>query len=390
MLLVACDAGTAPVASDGASDAPAGARFVARDAVDAAQLPQAILAECHAPLMHRMQRVKATVSLEDGRKLLVQARLPSLGRVREGKQEWLVAQGRVEALGGGEVSAAQAAALRDALAVVDAAAFGPIHRASRCRAVGADFALGDGAREVTVTLHPNTLLPAAIAAAGATVTIEDYLRTPTSWVARALRHPRLGSCRVVFEDGGLLFPPDYFEGKQSPRATKESVRAPIPGAAIETQSSTPIIVAGKATQLVLLADPGAWRPRHDRYRDVIAELQRQDQRIAGFPLLFTDARGQRRVAAPFRRRPKGAAFAAPDDYELSAIPEGKLLVVYPKEGDLDARVATGRRLLERALTNRKLQARGPIIAQPFLQLQTTPPDATKLEDVVVRVWVRIE
>ena len=65
-------------------------------------------------------------------------------------------------------------------------------------------------------------------------------------------------------------------------------------------------------------------------------------------------------------------------------------MVYPKEGDLDARVATGRRLLERALTNRKLQARGPIIAQPFLQLQTTPPDATKLEDVVVRVWVRIQ
>ena len=28
--------------------------------------------------------------------------------------------------------------------------------------------------------------------------------------------------------------------------------------------------------------------------------------------------------------------------------------------------------------------------KPFLQLQTTPPDATKLEDVVVRVWVRIE
>ena len=121
-MLVACSADTAPVASDGASGAPAGARFVARDAVDAAQLPQAILAECHAPLMHRMQRVKATVSLEDGRELLVQARLPSLGRVREGKLEWLVADGRVEALDGGEVSAARGAALRDALAVVEYAA----------------------------------------------------------------------------------------------------------------------------------------------------------------------------------------------------------------------------------------------------------------------------
>lgn len=390
MLLVACDADTAPRASDEVPGAPAGARFVASDAIDAALLPQEILAECHAPLMHRMQRVKATVSLEDGRKLLVQARLPGLGRVREGEQEWLITADRVEPLGGGEVSAAREAGLRDALAVVDAAAFGPIHRASRCRAVGAGYALRDGAREVTVTLYANTLLPAAIAAEGATVTVDDYLRTPTSWVARALRHPRLGRCRVVFEDGGLQFPPDYFEGKPRTRATRDVVRAPVPGAVIETQSPTPIIVAGKATQLVVLTDPGAWRPRHERYRDVIAALQRQGQRIAGFPLLFTDARGQRRVAAPFRRRPKGAAFAAPDGYELSAIPAGKLLVVYPKEGDLDARVATGRRLLERALTNRKLQARGPIIAQPFLQLQTTPPDATKLEDVVVRVWVRIK
>ena len=130
----------------------------------------------------------------------------------------------------------------------------PVGPSSACQ-FGGNFALDDGAREVTVTLHPNTLLPAAISAEGATVTIEDYLRTPTSWVARALRHPRLGLCRVVFEDGGLLFPPDYFEGRQRPRATKKAVRAPIPGAVVETQSSTPIIVTGKATQLVLLPDP---------------------------------------------------------------------------------------------------------------------------------------
>ena len=66
-----------------------------------------------------------------------------------------------------------------------------------------------------------------------------------------------------------------------------------------------------------------------------------------------------------------------------------MLVVYPNEGDLNARISAGKVQLERALANRKLTAAGPIIAQPFVHLHEAPPDADALRDTVRHLRVRI-
>lgn len=373
--------------------APKGARPVDVAALDASTLPQAILDECHRPLRDRMSRVKVRLSIAGDRELLVQAALPDRARVREGKVDWLVRDGAVQRLDGGAVDEVEARLLRSMLQVVDAAAFGPLHRSKSCARDGDTFALQEPDGTWSMALFAGTLLPRTFARDGVTVTIEDYLHTKVSWVARTLRHPHLGLCRAVFEDGGVQFPPGYFEppGAGGDHASsKPQIRTPIPGAVVETQSATPIVVAGKATQLVVLPDPGDWQGRHQAYQPVIEELELQNQRIAGFPCIFVDEASRGLLAAPFRRRKDGEAFDAPDGYWLSDVPKGRVLVVYPPDGDIPARIETGRRLLERALANRKLTAKGPILAQPFVHLHKGPPDEAKLQSATVRVWVRIE
>ena len=338
-----------------------------------------------------MQRIKASVSLGDEAPMLVQSALPDRARIRAGQTEWLVVEGRVSSRDGAEVRPSEAQRLRDIVTVVDAAAFGPLYRAASCARSGDAYELVDpGGGRTQVTLYPQTLLPSSFHLKEDRVDVLDYLRTPTSWVARELAHPRLGPCRVVFEDGGVQFPAGYFDEPGGAAPTHDTIRAPIPGAVVERRSPTPIIVDGKATQLVVLSDPGSWAGRHDAYRPVVDELQRQGQRIAGFPCLFVDEDRRGLMAAPFRRRDGGRPFDAPADYRLSGVPAGRILVVYPPEGDVDARVEAGRRLLQRALANRGLTATGAMIAQPFLHLQQAAPTDDKLRAAPVRVWVPIE
>ena len=376
---------------DATPQAPLGARRVAAAELRADGLVAAVLEECHRPLRARMQRVKATVTLGAGAPMLVQSALPDRARIRAGTREWLVVDGRVSSRTGADVLPAEARRLRDVVAVVDAAAFGPLYRAASCARSGDAYQLVDpGGDRTQVTLYPETLLPSSFHLREDRVDVLDYLRTPTSWVARELAHPRLGPCRVVFEDGGVQFPAGYFDELKDAPPTGDTVRAPIPGAVVESRSSTPIVVDGKATQLVVLADPGSWAARHDVYRPVVEELQRQGQRIAGFPCLFVDEDRRGLMAAPFRQRDGGQSFDAPADYRLSDVPSGRILVVYPPEGDVDARVEAGRRLLQRALANRGLTATGAMIAQPFLHLHQEAPADDRLRAAPVRVWVPIE
>lgn len=371
--------------------APENARAVPTGSVAAEQLVAAVLEECHRPLRLRMQRVKAFVTLPGGARWLVQADLPHRARTRKGRQEWLVNGGRVTSLEGDEAASEAAGRTLDLTVLVDVAAFGPLHRATGCSEEGDAFRLAQpDADAVRLALHPDTLLPASMRVRGDLIVVEDYLRTPSSWVARRLRHPRLGVCEVVFEDGGIQFPDGYFDPEREDTGQQPVIRQPIPGAVVETQSPTPIVVDGKATQLVVLPDPGDWQDRYAPYREVIDELQLQNQRIAGFPCLFVDEDRRGLMAAPFRQRKGQPPFDPPSDFLLSDVPAGKLLVVYPPDGDVEARIEAGRRLLERALANRRLTAKGPMIAQPFVHLDAAPPEAAELVDVAVRVWVRIE
>ncbi|HEB54202.1 MAG TPA: hypothetical protein ENI87_13195 [bacterium] len=371
----------------GATGPAAGARTVDVEAIADSDLRDAILDECHRPLRRRMQRVKVTVTLPDGHRLLVQADLPDKVRVRADRRELLLRDGAVHAFDG-ELSAADDSLVRSLAVLVDAVALGPLYRAKRLRREGTVCTLDDTA---ILTLHAGTLLPASLTVAGREVRFDGYLHTPSSWVVNRATLAPLGSCEVRFEDGGVVFPSGYFDVPDPDRRSRSDThRMPVPGAVVETQSPTPIVVAGKALRLVLLPDPGDWRRRHARYRPVYEELEAQDQFHAGFPALLEED-GERLLGVPFRHRGAGhPRFRAPAGWRIRDVPKGRLLVVYPPTGTVEERIAAGREMLERALKNRRWTARGPIMAQPFVQLHEGVPDAAKLAATKVRVSVRIE
>ena len=154
------------------------------------------------------------------------------------------------------------------------------------------------------------------------------------------------------------------------------------------EARSPVPTPGKAAalQLVVLPDPGDWAARATAYAPIHAELERQNQKIAGFPMLFDD--GDRAIlAAPFRRRPDGPAFVPPEGWQLRDWPDQQLLVVYPADGDYEQKRRTGTAALRDALAAQNCRPLGPIVIQPFFHLQDGAPAADKLAAPVVRISV---
>jgi len=375
---------------------PKNARKV--DEVAAEQLVAAILDECHKPLRKRMQQVKIRVTLPAGRSLLVQADLPDLARITEGRRNHLWRNQTAHRLGEPDASesADEQKANREMVAplvrIVDAAAFGPLYRAKTCTKNGDHYVLTDAAGTKTeLRLFEGTLLPRSLTCAGRTVRIDDYLRTKTTWVVNKVTHAALGTCDVFFEDGGILIPRGFFDlpSEQGSQNPDENIRVTAPGVVRERESTTPILVKGSAAKWVLIEASPDWQQRHERLLPVHEELVRQNQRIFGFPMYWQQG-GKDYFAVPFRQREDGPALKAPADWQLSGSAQTKMLVVYPDTGNVAARIRTGTALLQRALTNRKLKALGPIVAQPFVHLQNGPPTEKKRNNCKVRMSVRVQ
>ena len=381
--------------------APPGARQV--QDVAAEQLVEAILEECHRPLRRRMQRVKVTVTLPDQRRLLIQAELPDKARVSEAKSDYLLRDGEVHRIdqpndrGAEPAHAIDAQLVRRLVRIVDAASFGPLYRATACQRDGDHFVLTDKAGTKTLLhLHPGTILPSSLGYGEQTVRFDNYLRTKTTWIVNSATLPPLGSCDVLFEDGGILIPAKFFDvpseaddGKDNKQDPGERVRMTAPGNARERESAAPTLTNGRAARWVLLEPSTDWAMRHAAYEPVHAELVRQNQQIFGFPMLWQED-GERRFAIPFRQRKGGPALAAPPEWQIGSGGATRMLVVYPDSGSVEDRIRTGTAVLERALINRKLKAIGPIIAQPFIHLHRETPSAAKLRACKVRLSVRVQ
>lgn len=388
---------------------PPAARRVDREQVAADKLVQAVLDECHRPLAKRMDRVKASVTLPNKRRLLVQADLPDLARVHEGTRDFLWANQKVHRLDPGatgepgdsgdsgdpgtEGAADRARIIPLLVRIVDAVAFGPLYRASKCQKSGDDFLLTDhDGVTTTLHLHANTLLPSALTYADqTTVRFDGYLRTKSTWVVNKATLAGLGTCDTIFEDGGLMFATDFFTPPDSASQPQpgEHVRMTSPGAARESEPATPITVARKAAQWVVLSASDDWVQRHQVYAPVHAALEAQNQQIFGFPMIW-QSEGKTFLGVPFRPRNPDKALHAPAGWALEQCPETMQLVVYPPSGSLADRIRTGTAQLQRAAANRKLKMIAPIVAQPFVHLHEGAPSAAKLADCKVRMSVRIE
>ncbi|MFM1870844.1 MAG: hypothetical protein RL398_266, partial [Planctomycetota bacterium] len=271
--------------------------------------------------------------------------------------------------------------------VVDAAAMGPLHRSKTANREGATLRLpAAGYAACEVVLRTDSVLPARWTFDGDVVEVRDFLRTTTTWMTKTVHHADLGAVEIAFERAGVVWSPDFF----APPASRDESPAPrivLPGqGGAEARSATPAAGKAAAMQLVVLPDPGDWAARATAYAPIHAELERQNQRIAGFPMLFDDG-GRSLLAAPFRRRPDGPAFVPPDGWQLRDWPDQQLLVVYPADGDFEQKRRAGTAALRDTLAAQGRRMLGPIVIQPFFHLQDGAPAADKLAAPVVRVSV---
>jgi hypothetical protein len=369
-------------------------RRVDTRAIADADVVDAVLGECHQPLRGRMDRISATVEVPGLGSLVVFAHLPDQVRVQRGGRGVLVlGDDVVPAKAGDEPpTTAEASQFRMLRFLVDAAAFGPLHRATACRRVGPDRFELEAANGASchLQLRSGSLLPAALRAGDLEAHFVDYLRTPTSWIAQVVEVNGLGRCRVHFQqfdfawDAEMFTRPDQARDDGAPKPA--TLRLSLSG---ETRSPTPILVAGREVAWTVVPDPGSWPERVAAYRRLHAELLAQDQWVAGFPGFWRDDR-QALMGAPFRQRTGGRALVRPNDWLVIEVPAGRWLIVYPPAGDLEARIAAGTRMLRDALAQQRLVARGPITAQPYFHLHEGEPAPDKLAAPTVRMAVAVE
>ncbi|MCA8973742.1 MAG: hypothetical protein KDC98_03425 [Planctomycetes bacterium] len=381
-----------------AADPPSGlaaARAVDLDEVLDGELTALVLAECHALLRGSMQAVTANVTLPDGDKLQCHTRLPNDLRVAGAKGKFVQSGDSIASIGeprvdgkAREVTTAEhrwMVALRDLL---DIATFGPLYRARGCRRIAAaeyEIDVG-GPTPMRMRLHPGTLLPAAFEDTFGTITIDDYLHTPATWIPAGLTHPELGRCRITFEKCGQLWRDDFFL-PDSDRPT-ESPRIRITTESIETRSPVPVFCDANRTRWLVLDDPGTWQERAAIYAPLHDSLLAQRQKIAGFPIL-TRIDDKDVLVIPFRPREGDELPPLAVGRRVLLIEAGRELVVHPPDGDFEHRRRDGERMLRAAMANNGLEADGEIRCQPYFHFDEGAPQAADLAAPVVRMSVRI-
>jgi hypothetical protein len=369
----------------------------------------AVLDECHKPLLGRMDRFAAEVHSGDGAVRRVFARLPEAMRCVSvdgmflllGQRSYRIASASdSQATKGSAVPPAEQERLLALRALLDAASFGPLHRATTCRRTApGQFELQQpSGAPWTMTLRPGTLLPERFEQGSFAIHLRDYLRTKTTWIVRKAEVAGLGVCDITFEVADLAWDPDFFTPPADAPPNEAGTNPPgsgptrIPFVAqtgAEPRSRTPILVDARAVDWVILRDPGTWSARVQAYQPIHAELDRQNQSVPGFPI-FLRERDQDLMAVPYRARDPKQRLRAPANWQLRPIPASRLLVVYPPEGDFAARCAAGEKLLREAASAQSLRPLGAVVCQPFFHLEDGEPPAAKLQAPVVRVSLPVE
>jgi hypothetical protein len=370
---------------------PPAPRYVDLGAISEKDVASAVIDECHGPLRGSLDRVAAVVHLPGGADVRAFVALPDKLRAVCSDGSFLLVGDDVTKLGDGGTTATpeQVQRVHRLRTLLDAALLGPLYRATACRRVADarfELALSNGETWL-LALRPDTLLPASLRGPGGEVHFADFLRTPKTWITRRAELEGLGACGIDFQHGRIDWNEAFFTAKEPSNGGGPRMTMPAAGGG-EPRSPEPYVIDGRAQRWVAVEDPGTWEARTAAYTKLHAELERQDQQIAGFPL-FWQQNGHRWLGAPFRRRSEGPAFEVPDGWNVRDLPAGKWLVVYPPSGDWEQRAADGDRRLRAALAAKGLQAAGEFVAQPFLHLQEGVPDVEKLRDPIVRSSVPV-
>lgn len=381
----------------GCDKGPDAARAIDVAALPADQVVGMVLRECHGT-MAGLERCAAKVTLPDGEVLQVFAHLPDRLRVQfaDGAVHFLVDDHADRWIAGtmqrtdldGE-AAARLRALRD---LIDVATLGPLHRAIGCQRTGPrTFDLAQP-RQLPwqLTLAHDTLLVDAMTGPHGTVQVTDHLRTSTTWVVRKAIVAPLGECQIRFDSRDVLWDESMFAPPPPPTAVDDARRGN--GRTIQigapSMPSTPTLEPMRAVRWLVVDDPVDWTHRAETVQQCLRTLTGQGQTLAGFQGLLRDG-DRMRLVIPFRAERTDAKATLPADWDIRDLPAGRALVVFPPRSDLPTAFADGERLLLRALADQRLEAIGPILAQPYLHLDEQAPTADEVRAPVVRVSVAV-
>ncbi len=366
--------------------------------LDAATMPQRLLAACHGEVSG-FDRFAAQVTLPDGSKAKAFGSLPQRLRIEwpdgrihlvDGDRAFAAARDGAAAQQLGDADAARAFAMRRML---DAATLGPVRRAVACQRTGPhafELAQSHGS-SWRVELRPDALLVASLAEQrndnAAEVKVLGHLRTTTTRIVNAADAAPLGACAIRFDAVGFAWDESMFDEASTP-SSEAPTQTPTFTVGAPQRPAEPTIESVRPARWLLVDDPGTWQGRAAAVARWTAELKANGQSAAGFAGVLLDD-GAARLVVPFRPGKDGKSFAPPADAFVREAPTARALAVYPPAGDFAARASRGAQQLREALAARGLTADGPILAQPFLHLDEGEPDAKSLEQPVVRVSVAI-
>jgi hypothetical protein len=373
-------------------DAP---REVDISALDPGAVVSAVLTECHAGL-RGMDQVLLQVTLPAGTVAQVQGRLPDRLRIQSTDGSTLLLRdGVAYALRSGTAVALQGDDLAQAKAIAllcDAAALGPLHRVTGVERTGAfAFALTqpDGSKW-SLHLQPNTLLVDRLRGPLGEVRILEHLHTATTWMVRRAEIAPLGACTVQFISNDVAMDEQLFALPNEARAASTPEPKSTAGNRVggEARPKEPQLDAQKAARWLICDDPGDWPSRAAVVQQRADALAAAGQKLAGFPFYFRD--GNRAcLGIGFRAQAPDKAWSPPQGWEVREQEAGRVLVVFPEGDNYEARLQRGEAQLRAALAEQKLEALGPIRAQPYLHLEEGLPAEEKRNSPVVRMSVRV-
>lgn len=355
------------------------------------RLAAALVRECHGDLVG-FDRFVATVTLSDGGTVHVQGSLPHRLRAQwpDGAIDLLDEDRATRLVDGGKSTRPLDGVARDRLfalrKLLDAAALGPVRRSVRCELVGPRVYLlhqADGT-EVDLELRDDALRVSRLGA----VHVLAHLDTSASHVVRSAEIAPLGRCTIRFEKIDFAFDESIFDARATSRTETEASppEAKPMTVGAPRRPAEPTQEPVRAQRWLCVPDPGDWGARSRRVQELVARLREAGQTTAGFQGLARE--GERDLlVVPFRGAEGKPEWSAPADWDVREVPAGRALAVYPPSGDFAERRARGEAQLAAAQKALGLEARGLVLAQPFLHLDENEPDAAALAAPVVRVAV---
>lgn len=235
------------------------------------------------------------------------------------------------------------------------------------------------------------LAPLSLTGPDCEVGFVGFFESAVTRIPQKVVSKELGPRTLKVEDADVRFDEHVFDDL----GTRVDAQKPRPGAERkvggEARPRKPQLQSVAADLLLLVDDPGAWDARVALVLREMTTLREQGQDSAGLPLFFTKD-GKARIGVPFRPdSERNVPFVQKPTQVVERRATHVVAALHVENTSLEDAIAKGQPQLDAFLTERKLTAKGPLRAIPYVRSFSseagTAQDYTKIG---VRLEVPIE